>query len=589
MATAQEPQKTGNTQEIELRLLHTSPAATSADASALGIEPRVLSGRKCAGAYENVYPGIASAGYRERHHFEYVFRLDTGADPELIELKLEGFRVVDMSAQQDIVLEGSGIDAYQQHPIAYRRRKSTETEITVDYEVRGDNAVGIAVRDPLRTQQTQLNGHKMNVVPAGGQAGGPEHTFYLSKCEVTSTQFMRFLNDAQAAPNDARGINLFFDAKGNVWFNRAMRRNRHEVFRVSQSRLAYDPSRPLGRRYRHAFGEGGSTPFAGHPITGISWVGALKYCNWLTIYSGRGEAEQCYSEGTNIIDWGPVTATNWAKGRFSEAERKLLLKRKGFRLPMLHCDPSAIHTNTYNEFYKAAAWNTVTNLPYAFGRKKAMGIDANSIDTLNRHSMETMPVGFFNGANNLDEIRTMRNENAYGLHDLSGNVSEWMTDFGRSDSTATRALCGGSWAHRLKAVTVGEIASPVATSSFAGFRVGTTYMPEDFVYVHLAYCFHMLTEPVLDVARPDGGTREDLELAREPAEGLERSGVFVDEETALSAAEETPGVVYTTRFEPEPEPEPVAVESTAPGVLSIPEASPGGGDDDDDDDDDSGV
>jgi formylglycine-generating enzyme required for sulfatase activity len=539
--------------EVELRLLRSSPAASASDANALGIESRVLTGGQYLGAYEDVYPGIASAGYGDRHHFEYVFRLDTGADSELIELELQGFRVVNMSAGQDIVLEGSGLDAYQRHPVAYRIKDDRESELSVDYVVRGDNDVALAVRDPLDAQTARLNEHKMNVVPSGGQEGGPTHDFYLSKYETTTDQFLLFLNDAQAATNGVRGTNLFFDARGNVWFNPAMRRNRHEVFRVSQSRLTYDSTRSPGKRYRHIIEEDGATPFAQHPITGASWVGAVKYCNWLTIHAGRGDAEQCYTEGTNILDWAPVTATNWATGEFSVAERELWLGVKGFRLPMLDCDPSAIHTNVYNEFYKAAAWCSNTNHPYAFGRAKSMGVDANSIETLNRHSMETMPVGFFDGENSLDEVRTARNENMHGIHDLSGNVSEWMTDFGRPGSTATRALCGGSWAHRLKAVTVGEIASPAASSSFAGFRICTTYMPEEITFIHLAYCFHESDERL-----PSDAVDDDRpELPSDPEDPLERTGMFAD-----SADEETPGVLYRPRD-----------DDFEPPVIRVPEAS----------------
>ena len=93
--------------------------------------------------------------------------------------------------------------------------------------------------------------------------------------------------------------------------------------------------------------DGGS--YSNHPVVGVSWYGAVKYCNWLTIDTGRTPAQRCYREGTNTLDWAPVTcsATNWARGVFSDRERADWLKLKGFRLPMDNCSRPTSWINTF--------------------------------------------------------------------------------------------------------------------------------------------------------------------------------------------------------------------------------------------------
>ena len=111
-----------------------------------------------------------------------------------------------------------------------------------------------------------------------------------------------------------RGISVSLsvnDGAGNVWINPAMRKDSDEILTLSKSRFVYSRSMPLGARYAHATGSNGVPPFAGHPVCGVSWLGVAKFCNWLTLATGRGEAALCYGEGTNTTDWAPVPATNW--------------------------------------------------------------------------------------------------------------------------------------------------------------------------------------------------------------------------------------------------------------------------------------
>ena len=42
-------------------------------------------------------------------------------------------------------------------------------------------------------------------------------------------------------------------------------------------------------------------------VLGVSWEGGMKYCNWLTLRDGLGLVQRRYREGTNRLDWAPVT------------------------------------------------------------------------------------------------------------------------------------------------------------------------------------------------------------------------------------------------------------------------------------------
>jgi formylglycine-generating enzyme required for sulfatase activity len=181
---------------------------------------------------------------------------------------------------------------------------------------------------------------EMRLVKAKGQPGGPEYDFYIGAHETSNDEYVRFLNDAQANPSTDRGTNLYFDARGDVWFNTNHVQKMHEILSIQDSRIVYQPHFPVGSRY-------GVTPvlprdgdsYARHPVVGVSWFGAIKYCNWLTLATGRGPQERCFREGPNPLDWAPVTCseTNWARGRFTPGEREAWTKYRGFRLPMDNC------------------------------------------------------------------------------------------------------------------------------------------------------------------------------------------------------------------------------------------------------------
>jgi hypothetical protein len=451
-----------------------------------------VSGFQQIASYRDVYPGINMACYGDEHHFEFAFILATGADPSQIRLQLNDVKTEGVSSNGDIVYTGDGFEAYQHAPAIFRHTDDGQRSAPGRLVVGSDGASSLAMAGYSDEHREALNNTRLSIVSAEGGSFGPDYDFFMSKFETTNEQLIRFLNDAQANQGNARGENMFFDDKGSVWINEEMQPGRDEMFQIDKTKIKYDPERVAGDRYHHIMDSRGREPYADHPATGVSWFGAVKYCNWLTLQSGRGPNEVCYHEGTNTLDWAPVTATNWANGFFTAGEREQWLKFKGFRLPMfrLHDPGDSRDNDAFNEFVKAGGWMGNTNVLYGYGRNSFTNEDANVLNTSMELGADTLPVGYFNGLNPLLDARTHLNENYFGIFDLSGNVAEWVNDPARAGTPDARSVCGGSYGDRIQPLATDRIVPPHACEAFGGFRAITTYMPQEYTQVNILYCFH---------------------------------------------------------------------------------------------------
>lgn len=306
----------------------------------------------------------------------------------------------------------------------------------------------------------------MSLVPGGG--AGPAYAFEIGTFEVTNAQFAAFLNDAQLDGGATyRGSSMAFEPNGRV---RVVGDEIRYMFLPAgaggtTSYIEYTHTAPLGERYQVRSG------FEQHPVNYVDWLGALKFCNWLTIDQGLPESELCYTEGATVEYWHPVTIaySAWNSPRdLDQFERQSLVANyRGFRLPMDNKPTGegylSNEENPYNEWFKAAAYDPAApdyerpapqgstlsafHWAFGFGRDTISPGDANFDLSLDPYDNGTTPVGFYDGVNWLanNVARTNDTRNPWGCYDLSGNVREWLQDRAGGFPGGSRALRGGAY------------------------------------------------------------------------------------------------------------------------------------------------
>ncbi len=315
-----------------------------------------------------------------------------------------------------------------------------------------DARIRVAAEDPpaLRIDMISMpeGTFEMGSPDCPGTDACPRHPVQLDACElgrfeVTNAQFAEALNFAfcQDYLQDENGAPY---AGGDVYHAG------EPVYALEdpQAAIAFD-----GSAFSVVDWDGGTRP--AHPVTLVSWFGAVACCNWLSELDGLTPAYELGGGWTLRIPY-----TN------------------GYRLP------------TEAEWERAAAWDT------GLARHWRYGVAADAIDGTRANYNEsnpaallqepfTTPVGFFDGTGS-----TVDSPSPSGFYDMSGNVAEWVHDRRRdyecSDppvenprgtlTRTERVFRGGGWesgtdgclcAHR-------DFSLAWYTSPSVGFRVART-------------------------------------------------------------------------------------------------------------------
>ncbi len=180
---------------------------------------------------------------------------------------------------------------------------------------------------------------------------------------------------------------------------------------------------------------------APHPVTGITWFDALKWCNARSEYYGLNPVYFVSTPGAAVYRTG-TPARSLIRAAWTN---------NGFRLP------------TESEWEKAArgGW---TNTYYPWGGRSGSALDHINATLANTASSGTVSCGRYA-------------PNAFGLFDMAGNVSEWCWD-AYAEADGFCVVRGGSWNESpLDARCAARgMARPQTASTCLGFRCALSRM-----------------------------------------------------------------------------------------------------------------
>jgi len=266
----------------------------------------------------------------------------------------------------------------------------------------------------------------------GSVYGAVPYAYNIGTYDVTNNQYVEFLNTKD--PTGANTLGLYTSAMANATFGG----------------INFNPGNANGSKYNTISGDGS------HPATGVSWISAARFTNWLN----NGQANSDTESGVYKLLGGG--SQPFVTGGRNLAAHMFL--------------PSA------NEWYKAAYFNPDSNSCFRYPTGSDITPSA------------TTPSGSLNAANYGNVVNHPTDVGAYtgttspyGAFDMGGNVFQWNELF----ISGSRGLGGGSYMNDefyMRSSVMGLISGDEAGyASSTGFRVAMIPEPSSVALAALGF------------------------------------------------------------------------------------------------------
>ncbi len=335
-ATVQTQAKTdGPSSSVKFKFSGSNPAARNVSPSSLPVETHFfeIGYQKTGGqsytpkcAFTDIYPDIDFVCLGDEYAIEYIFLVHPGGDPSRVLLGFEKAAELNINNTGNITYQFENIEITQSKPVVFERKKNTKVMLDGSYNaIAFESTVGLS---PSKVFDEQ----------------------------ISNEEFMYFLNDTELHPTSLRAANMVFDEYGNVWISKAKGKDKGRLFQISKSRLAYDDNRPVGERYAYARTVKESRYYKHRPIAGVSWCGAIKFTNWLTLINGYGIGMRQYKEGPAPADWTKPPEDGWGTHFFNVSQSD---PKKGFKIQVPYSPTSDIEIHIFLNFYAATPGSDV--------------------------------------------------------------------------------------------------------------------------------------------------------------------------------------------------------------------------------------
>jgi formylglycine-generating enzyme required for sulfatase activity len=245
--------------------------------------------------------------------------------------------------------------------------------------------------------------------------GAVDRVFRLGKYEITSAQYLEFLNAVD--PQGSNTLGLFHPSTPPMWGDPLFDGCDYVV----------DADRPEGQRYSLRFPDGANVP-----AWGMTWYGAARFCNWL--HNGKGGIGSSEGDATN----GAYDTRCFDDGIATND-------------PLTHNPGARFWIPTFDEWFKAAYYKGgSTNAGYWTGPFCADGEPKGGLPTTDPVTGNALP-RWQNPRPPCPEKRTPvgsypNARGPYGCLDMGGNGNEWSECVETYYTTGqTRRTMGGAW------------------------------------------------------------------------------------------------------------------------------------------------